>query len=200
MSLASLLFIFINLYLSIVMFVFLNGLVWIAFKAALNLEIWKQDTLAKDSFFQENNFSLASYGKYSMLSVSSTIVRIVTLNSTVLIKELKYKAYSKQLVHHKSYDISEIYKNYPGQGIDLTLNGKKTLNVKNIYYNDIPILEIKSVQTILQGDATEYGFLSTSVKDSSSFGIRVTTKQDVIYDIDTPFSSEFCDEINSHLS
>ena len=64
-------------------------------------------------------------------------------------------------------------------------------------FNEIPI---KSVQAILQGDSTEYGILSTSVMDSSSFGIRITTKQDVIYDIDTPFSSEFCDEINSHLS
>jgi hypothetical protein len=193
-SLAALAFVLINNYVAMVMFVFLNGIVWLSIKAVIKFDNWKKDTLAKDSFFQENNFSLASYSKFSMLAVSSTIVRIVTTNSNVQIKELRNRSHSKQLVHYKSFDISEIYKNYPSQRIDLTLNGK------NLNYMDIPVSEIKSVQAILQGDATEYGFLSTSVKESSNFGIRITTKQDLMYDIDTQFSSEFCDEINSHLS
>jgi len=193
-SLAALAFVLINKYVAMVMFVFLNGIVWLSIKAVIKFDNWKKDTLAKDLFFQENNFSLASYGKFSMLAVSSSIIRIVNTNSNVPIKNIDYNRRTKQLVHTKYFDISEIYKNYPSQRIDLTLNGK------NLNYMDIPVSEIKSVQTILQGDATEYGFLSTSVKESSNFGIRITTKQDLMYDIDTQFSSEFCDEINSHLS
>jgi hypothetical protein len=197
MSLASLLFVIINYYTCVVMFVFLNGIFWLAIKAARNIDKWKKNTLEKDAFFQENNFNLASYSKYSMLAVSNTIIRIVNVTSIVQIRERNkqsqlYKpALSRQLVQFKSYDISEVYPNYPSHGNDLTLNGKA------VYYIDLPVLEIKSVQAILQGDVTELGFLRTSVKDSSNFGIRITTKQEVIYDVDTPFSKEFCEEINN---
>jgi hypothetical protein len=171
------------------MFVVLNGIVWLGIKAALNLDKWKKNTLEKVSFFQENKFNLASFSKYSMLAVSSTIVRIVNVTSILQIRE-RSKTHRK-LVEFPSYNISEVYPNYPSHGNDLTLNGKA------LYYIDLPVLEIKSVQAILQGDVTELGFLSTSVKDSSNFGIRITTKQEVIYDVDTPFSKEFCDVINN---
>ena len=189
MSLASLLFLAVNIYISIAMFVVLNGIVWLGIKAALNLDKWKKNTLEKVSFFQENKFNLALFSKYSMLAVSSTIVRIVNVTSIVQIRE-RSKTHRK-LVEFPSYNISEVYPNYPSHGNDLTLNGKA------VYYIDLPVLEIKSVQAILQGDVTELGFLSTSVKDSSNFGIRITTKQEVIYDVDTPFSKEFCDVINN---
>jgi hypothetical protein len=189
MSLASLLFLAVNIYISIAMFVVLNGIVWLGIKAALNLDKWKKNTLEKVSFFQENKFNLASFSKYSMLAVSSTIVRIVNVTSILQIRE-RSKTHRK-LVEFPSYNISEVYPNYPSHGNDLTLNGKA------LYYIDLPVLEIKSVQAILQGDETELGFLSTSVKDSSNFGIRITTKQEVIYDVDTPFSKEFCDVINN---
>jgi len=189
MSLASLLFLAVNIYISIAMFVVLNGIVWLGIKAALNLDKWKKKTLEKVSFFQENKFNLALFSKYSMLAVSSTIVRIVNVTSIVQIRE-RSKTHRK-LVEFPSYNISEVYPNYPSHGNDLTLNGKA------VYYIDLPVLEIKSVQAILQGDVTELGFLSTSVKDSSNFGIRITTKQEVIYDVDTPFSKEFCDVINN---
>lgn len=189
MSLASLLFVIINYYICVVMFVFLNGIFWLAIKAARNIDKWKKNTLEKDAFFHENNFNLASYSKYSMLAVSNTIIRIVNVTSIVQIRE-RSKTHRK-LVEFPSYNISEVYPNYPSHGNDLTLNGKA------VYYIDLPVLEIKSVQAILQGDVTELGFLSTSVKDSSNFGVRITTKQEVIYDVDTTFSKEFCDEINN---
>ncbi len=189
MSLASLLFLAVNIYISIAMFVVLNGIVWLGIKAALNLDKWKKNTLEKDAFFQENNFNLASYSKYSMLAVSNTIIRIVNVTSIVQIRELS-KTHRK-LVEFPSYNISEVYPNYPSHGNDLTLNGK------TVYYIDLPVLEIKSIQKILQEEATGLGFLKTSVLDNSNFGIRITTKQDVIYDVDTPFSKEFCDEINN---
>jgi hypothetical protein len=167
------------------MFILLNVIGWFIIKAFRNLEKWKKNTLEKDAFFQENNFNLASFSKYSILSVSNTIIRIVNVTSLVQIREVDRR------VHLRMYDISKIYKNYPSHGNDLTLNGK------TVYYIDLPILEIKSVNAILHGDVTELGFFSTNVKDSSNFGIRITTKQEVIYDVDTPFSKEFCEEINS---
>lgn len=188
MSLTSLLFVIINYYICVIMFIFLNVIVWLVIKTARELDKWKKNTLEKDAFFQENNFHLASFSKYSMLAVSSSIVRIVNVTSTVQIRE-RSKTHRK-LVDFRSYNISEIYPNYPSNGNDFILNGK------TVYYIDLPVLEIKSVQTIIQEEATSLGFLKTNIKNSSNFGVRITTKQDVIYDLDTPFSKEFCDEIN----
>ena len=191
-NLASLLLFYFNLYFGIVMVVVLNGITWLVIKMAINLDIWKKITLEREPFFQQSTFSLASYSQFSMIAVSSSIIRIVNIKSVVQIREIAQS--SKRLVSYRNFDISEIYKNYPRQGIDLLLNGK------NIYYFDLPILEIKTVQALSQKEADELGLLNSSSLNSSIFGIRVTTKQDVIYDIDTSFSKEFCDEINSHLS
>lgn len=192
MSLASLLFVIINYYICVIMFIFLNVIVWLVIKTARDLDKWKKNTLEKDAFFQENNFHLASFSKYSMLAVSSTIVRIVNVTSTVQIRE-RSKTHRK-LVDFRSYNISEIYPNYPSNGIDFTLNGK------TVYYIDLPVLEIKSFQTIIQEKATSLGFLKTNVLDNSNFGIRITTIQDVIYDVDTPFANEYCNELNKFLN
>jgi hypothetical protein len=192
MSLASLLFIAINIYVSIAMFVFLNSITWLAIKLAVNSEIWKKSTLEKDSFFKQSNFTLASFSQYSLLAVSSSIIRIVNINSIVQVREIGQS--NRRLVSFRPYDISEVYKNYPRQGIDLSLNGK------NVYYFDLPILEIKSVQPLLNKDVNELDLSISGSLSNSIFGFRVTTKQDIIYDFDTSFSKEFCDEINSLLS
>lgn len=192
MSLASLLFMAINIYISIAMFVFLNGITWLAIKMAINFDKWKKSTLEKDPFFKQSNFTLASYSQYSLLAVSSSIIRIVNINSIVQVRENGQS--SRRLARFRPYDISEVYKNYPRQGIDLSLNGK------NVYYFDLPILEIKSVQPLLNKDVNELDLSISGSLSNSIFGIRVTTKQDIIYDFDTSFSKEFCDEINSLLS
>jgi hypothetical protein len=191
-SLASLLFIAINIYISIAMFVFLNGITLLLIKMAINFDKWKKSTLEKNPFFIQSNFTLASFSKYSLLAVSSSIIRIVNINSIVQVREIGQS--NRRLVSFRPYDISEVYKNYPRQGIDLSLNGK------NVYYFDLPVLEIKSVQPLLNKDVDELGLLNIGSLSNSVFGFRVTSKQDVIYDFDTSFSKEFCDEINSLLS
>lgn len=60
MSLASLLFMAINIYISIAMFVFLNGITWLVIKMAINFDKWKKSTIEKDPFFKQSNFTLAS--------------------------------------------------------------------------------------------------------------------------------------------
>ena len=166
-SLASLLFIAINIYISIAMFVFLNGITWLVIKMAINFDKWKKSTLEKDSFFKQSNFSLGSYSQFSLLAVSCSIVRIVNIKSTIQ-------------VHRTNYDISEVYKNYPRQGIDIVLNGM------NVYHFDIPIATIKSAEPILQGDAGGFGVLN-----SLNFGVRITTIKEEIFDVDTPFQKNF---------
>ncbi len=164
-----------NIYFGLAMFVFINWLTYSGLKNAGLLDKWKKTTLEKDPFFQQNNFSLGSYGGYSLLAVSDSIVRVVNIKSSIQ-------------VHRTNYDISEVYKNYPRQGIDIVLNGM------NVYHFDIPIETIKSAEPILQGDAGGFGVLN-----SVNFGIRITTINDEIYDIDTPFSKEFSDQINSFI-
>jgi len=139
------------------------------------MQKWIKKTLEKDPFFQQNNFSLASYSQFSLLAVSSSIVRIVNIKSTIQ-------------VHRSTYNISEVYINYPRQGVDIILNGL------NVYHFDIPIATIKSAETILVGDAGGFGVLN-----SLNFGVRITTINEEIYDIDTPFSKEFRDQINSFI-
>jgi hypothetical protein len=92
-------------------------------------------------------------------------------------------------VHRTTYDISDIYINYPRQGVDILLNGK------NVYHFDIPMANIKSAEPIVQGDAGGFGVLN-----SLNFGIRIKTLQDEIFDIDTPFSKEFSEQINFFIS
>jgi hypothetical protein len=170
-----LMFFALNLYFAIAMVIFINWLTHKGLKNAGILDKWKKNTLEKDPFFQQNNFSLGSYGGYSLLAVSDSIVRVVNFNSSIQ-------------VHRTNYDISEVYKNYPRQGIDIVLNGM------NVYHFDIPIATIKSAEPILQGDAGGFGVLN-----SVNFGIRITTINDEIYDIDTPFSKEYSDQINSFI-
>ena len=55
-SLAALAFVLINIYVAVVMFVFLNGIVWLMDRAVIKFDNWKKDTLAKDLFFQENMY------------------------------------------------------------------------------------------------------------------------------------------------
>jgi energy-coupling factor transporter transmembrane protein EcfT len=174
-NLLCLIFFALNLYFAIAMVIFINWLTYKGLKNARILDKWKKNTLEKDPFFQQNNFSLGSYGGYSLLAVSDLIVRVVNFNSSIQ-------------VHRTNYDISEVYKNYPRQGIDIVLNGM------NVYHFDIPIATIKSAEPILQGDAGGFGVLN-----SVNFGIRITTINDEIYDIDTPFSTEFSDQINSFI-
>jgi hypothetical protein len=190
-NLVSLLFFAINTYLFVCLFIFLNFVVWISIKTAKKLEKWKKYTLENDSFFQKNNFIIASYGKYSLLTVSSTILRIVNFNSNVQIKRISKSR--RILFDYVYYNISEVYKNYPQKGVDLILNGK------SIYYCDIPISEIKLVQAILQKDATSLDAFSTSVFDNSNFGVKITTINDEIIDVDTHFPKEFVDEINKFI-
>jgi hypothetical protein len=190
-NLASLLFFAINIYLFVCMLVFLNFVVWISIKTAKKLEKWKKYTLENDSFFQQNNFILASYSKYSLLAVSSNILRFVNFNSNVQIKRISKSR--RILLDYVYYNISEVYKNYPQKGVDLILNGK------SIYYGDIPISEIKSVHAILQKDATSLDAFSTGVFDNSNFGIQITTLNDEIIDVDTHFPKEFIDEINKFI-
>jgi hypothetical protein len=175
-NIVALIMLAINLYLGIAAFVFVNWLSYASLKSAENLEKWKKNTLEKDPFFKQNNFSLGSCGQYSLIAVSDSIVRIVNIKSTIR-------------VHRTTYDISEVFKNYPRQGVDLVLNGM------NVYYFDIPIAEIKSSKAILQGDAGGFGVLN-----NLNFGIRITTIKDIIYDIDSPFSNDLSNELNSYLS
>ena len=164
-----------NIFFGLAMFVFINWLTYNGLKnAGIRAKLVKK-TLEKDPFFQNNNFTLASYSQYSMIAVSNSIFRLVNIKSSIP-------------VHRTTYDISEVYKNYPRQGIDIVLNGM------NVYHFDIPIETIKSVEPILQGDAGGFGVLN-----SVNFGIRITTINDEIYDIDTPFSKEFSDQINSFI-
>jgi hypothetical protein len=165
-----------NLYFGIASLIFINWLAYKSIKNAGMLDKWKKTTLEKDPFFQQNNFSMGSYGGYSLLAVSDSIVRVVNFNSSIQ-------------VHRTNYDISEVYKNYPRQGIDIVLNGI------NVYHFDIPIATIKSAEPIVQGDAGGFGVLN-----SLNFGIRIKTLQDEIFDIDTPFSKEFSEQINFFIS
>ena len=164
-----------NIFFGLAMFVFINWLTYNGLKNAGIRAKWVKKTLEKDPFFQNNNFTLASYSQYSMIAVSNSIFRLVNIKSSIQ-------------VHRTTYDISEVYKNYPRQGIDIVLNGM------NVYHFDIPIETIKSVEPILLGDAGGFGVLN-----SVNFGIRITTNNDEIYDIDTPFSKEFSDQINSFI-
>jgi len=164
-----------NLYFGLAMFIFINWLTYVGLKNAGIFIKWKKTTLEKDPFFQNNNFTMASFGQYSMIAVSNSIFRLVNIKSSIQ-------------VSRTNYDTSEVYKNYPRQGIDIVLNGM------NVYHFDIPIATIKSAEPILQGDAGGFGVLN-----SLNFGIRITTNNDEIYDVDTPFSKEFSDQINSFI-
>ena len=164
-----------NLYFGLAMFIFINWLTYVGLKNAGIFIKWKKTTLEKDPFFQNNNFTMASYSQYSMIAVSNSIFRLVNIKSSIQ-------------VSRTNYDISEVYINYPRQGIDIVLNGM------NVYHFDIPIATIKSAEPILQGDAGGFGVLN-----SLNFGIRIKTINDAIYDIDTPFSKEFSDQINSFI-
>jgi hypothetical protein len=175
LNVITLMFLALNVYFGIVMLVFINWLIYKIFKNIGNMGKWVKKTLEKDPFFQNNNFTMASYSQYSMIAVSNSIFRLVNIKSSIQ-------------VQRTNYDISEVYKNYPRQGIDIVLNGM------NVYHFDIPIETIKSVEPILQGDAGGFGVLT-----SVNFGIRITTINDEIYDIDTPFSKEFSDQINSFI-
>ncbi len=174
-NIITLMFLALNVYFGIVMLVFINWLIYKIFKNIGNMGKWVKKTLERDPFFQNNNFTMASYSQYSMIAVSNSIFRLVNIKSSIQ-------------VHRTNYDISEVYKNYPRQGIDIVLNGM------NVYHFDIPIATIKSAEPILQGDAGGFGVLT-----SVNFGIRITTINDEIHDIDTPFSTEFSDQINSFI-
>jgi hypothetical protein len=168
-------FLALNVYFGIVMLIFINWLIYNMLKNIGNTGKWVKKTLEKDPFFQNNNFVMASFSQHSMIAVSNSIFRLVNIKSSIR-------------VHRSTFDISEVYKNYPRQGIDIVLNGM------NVYHFDIPIATIKSAEPILQGDAGGFGVLN-----SVNFGIRITTINDEIYDIDTPFSKEFSDQINSFI-
>jgi hypothetical protein len=174
-NILCLIFFALNIYFGIVMIIFINFLTYFSLKGVENTAKWKETTLEKDSFFQDNTFILGSYSQYSLLAVSSSIIRIVNTQSTIRIQRT-------------TYDISEIYKNYPRQGIDIELNGL------SVYYFDIPLTDIKSIESVSQGDAGWFGFLKNKI-----FGVRITTKQNLIYDVDTTFPKEFCDEITLQL-
>jgi hypothetical protein len=175
-NIIALIFLALNIYFGIVMLIFIN---WLVYKMIKNIGImgkWVKKTLEKDPFFQNNNFALVSYSQYSLIAVSDSIFRLVNIKSTIT-------------VHRTTYDISDIYINYPRQGVDILLNGK------NVYHFDIPMANIKSAEPIVQGDAGGFGVLN-----SLNFSIRIKTLQDEIFDIDTPFSKEFSEQINFFIS
>jgi hypothetical protein len=119
---------------------------------------------------------LAGNGLYSFIAISPSVLRIVNINPTIYINKRTYKIY-------------EIYKNYPKKGLEIDLNGY------HLYYLDIPISELKEISFVNQGESG-WRFLAKGMK----FGIRIQTLSGDIYDVDTPFQKEFCDEINKFLN
>jgi hypothetical protein len=140
------------------------------------IDKWKKTTLETDPFFQNGSFTLAGNGLYSFIAISPSVLRIVNINPTIYINRRTYKIY-------------EIYKNYPKKGLEIDLNGY------HLYYLDIPISELKEISFVNQGESG-WRFLAKGMK----FGIRIQTLSGDIYDVDTPFQKEFCDEINKFLN
>jgi hypothetical protein len=165
-----------SLVLAVCFFFITSAISFLYFRFLEKIDKWKITTLKSDPFFKEGSFTLAGNGLYSFIAVSQTVLRIVNINPTIYINRRTYKIY-------------EIYKKYPKNGLEIDLNGY------HLYYLDIPISELKEVSFINQGDAG-WPFLAKGMK----FGIRIQTLSGDIYDVDTPFQKEFCDEINKFLN
>lgn len=170
------LFFALNIYLGVIGSICIILFSWLAMNGIRKKEKWIKSTMENDPFIQQNGFVLGSVSNYAMLMVSTQNVRIIVHNTRVN-------------MNNTSYDISEIYKNYPRQGTDIVLNGI------NVYHLDIPISEIQFVNTLLNQDVTDMPFVG-----KLNFGIRIQTKRGVIYDVDTRMSAAFCAEINNQLA
>lgn len=168
----SLFFVFGSFYLWLIFIILFNAGIYFYFRFFDRIDKWKKITLETDPFFQKENFTLASYGQYSFIAVSKDFLRIVNINPIIRINK-------------SIHNIYDIYTKYPKEGNHIDLNGYK------LYYIDIPVTDLESVNILKQGDAG-WPYLGKGM----NFGIRIKTKSKVIYDVDTPFSKEFCDEIN----
>lgn len=174
-NILALLFFALNVYFAIAMVIFINWLAYESLKGIGRMSLWIKKIVRNDPFFQNSNFLLVSYSQFSIIAVSSEVVRLVNIKSNIR-------------VHRNDYNISEVFVNYPKEGVDIELNGKK------VYYCDIPMKNIKCVEMIEVGDAGGFGVLN-----NQQFGIRITMISNMIYDIDTPFAQDFIKEIHNHL-
>jgi hypothetical protein len=137
----------------------------------------KSDSLSKDPFFTQENYTLGSGGIYTILAIGKEKLCVVNVKSTILINK-------------RHYNIVEIYKNYPDKDWkEIKLLG----NIAN--YLEIPTEQISSVHPINQGEAG-WQFLAKKM----NFGIRLKMKNDDVIDIDTTFPAEFCEEISAYLT
>jgi hypothetical protein len=156
---------YIGLFFSVFLFFFIKKYIY----PLIKMNKWLKETMENDAFIQNNEFSMGSVGRYSMLMVSNQKLRVIV-----------YKMYSN------FSKVIDVYKNYPSTGTDIILNGI------NVYYLDIPLQEIRSITPISESEAG-------GIWDKINFGLRINTQQGVIYDVDTTMSSAYCAEINSHL-
>jgi hypothetical protein len=162
--------------LTIGLMIIVNLIALFSISQVQKLYKWRLRTLQKDAFFQNSDFSIGAYGHYSLIAVSKSFIRIVTVKANIR-------------VHRANYDIAEVFPNYPRNGIDINLNGF------NVYYLDVPMDTIAKVMAIKNKDAGGFGVLN-----NLNFGIRLETKENVKIDIDTAFGKEFCEEISPLLT
>jgi hypothetical protein len=166
-----------GVYTGIIATVLINAVPFYSFRLIEKREKLKRDNLEKDPFFTKQNYTLGSSGIYTILAVNKETLRIVNVKATIFI-------------NRRNYDIVEIYKNYPSKGWQEVSIGAKTA-----HYIDIPMAEIQQVKAINQGEAG-WPFLAKGM----NFGIRITTKENFILDVDTTFPNEFSEEITKFLS
>lgn len=166
-----------GIYYGIGALVIFNAIPVLSFKLLENKEKWKNECLQKDSFFTNENYTSGSGGIYSIIALSKDKLCVVNVKGTILIGK-------------RNYNIVEIYPNYPSKDWkEVTLLGVPA------NYIEIPTEHISSVHPINQGEAG-WKYLAKKM----NFGIRLTMKNKEIIDVDTIFSNEFCQEINSYLS
>ena len=162
--------------LTVVLMIIANFLILFSIIQVQRLYKLRRRTLQEDAFFQNSDFLVGAFGQYSLIAVSKSFIRIVTVKANIR-------------VHRANYDIAEVFPNYPRNGIDINLNGF------NVYYLDVPMDTIAKVMAIKNKDAGGFGVLN-----NLNFGIRLETKENVKIDIDTAFGKEFCEEISPLLT
>jgi hypothetical protein len=140
-------------------------------------EKWKLKTIEIEPYFKDQGFTLVSPGPYTILSISKDKVSVINVKNKVPYKNDNYK-------------IESIYVNYP---IMMMSHAKHNERVTKSL--EIPFSNIASVQPLTYGEAGWKGAMK-----KSSFGIRLTTKNNEIIDVDTAFPNEFVTEIQKHIS
>jgi hypothetical protein len=140
-------------------------------------EKWKKASLENDPFFKDKGYTLAAPGLNSIIALSTTKLTVVNIKP--------------EIADHKqnALKIKDVYVNYPPHDQPLELNGF------TVSYSEISLSEVKNAQAVTQGEAGWKG----SLKDRN-FGIRITMKDDTIYDVDTEWIDEFCTEIKANIS